>query len=342
MRFGMVAIIVLALLGTTPALATRKLPVGDAQGWQHAQTGLILMSDIAGLHRTELQDFGDSELDIIAQFDDPSRDTEATLYLFRPALDSVPVWFDRAVTTLSNHDIYGGVTAVGAPQAFARPGGSVADSLRQTFVPAKSDFKATALAVIPVGEWLVSIRISGKTLAPAALDDLLNRFIAGLRFATPVAARPAAVPVVACATHPAFKHAKLQKPDMMDTILGATFATITDDDVKKVGGTVSPPPVWCRDSVHGNDYAVYRQDDGTAGYTMALGDAGRTISVWPSLEAQINKKTGFSVSFHDLDKTLIYPSYDALAEPAQVFDMIKHEKPTSAAAGKTITISTDK
>ena len=195
MRLGMVTIIALGLLGATPALATRKLPVGDAQGWQHAQTGLILMSDIAGLHRTALQDLGDSELDIVAQFDDPSRDTEATLYLFRPALDSVPVWFDRAVTTLSDHDIYGGVTPVAAPQAFARAGGSVADSLRETFVPAKSDFKTTALAVMPVGGWLVAIRLSGKTLAPAALDDLLTQMIAGLRFADPVAGGPAAVPV---------------------------------------------------------------------------------------------------------------------------------------------------
>lgn len=342
MRFGMVAIIVLALLGTTPALATRKLPVGDAQGWQHAQTGLILMSDIAGLHRTELKDFGDSELDIIAQFDDPSHDTEATLYLFRPALDSVPIWFDRAVTTLSNHDIYGGVTPVAAPQAFARPGDSVADSLRETFVPAKSDYKATALVVIPVNNWLVSVRISGKTIAPVALDELLTRFIAGLRFAAPVTAGPAAVPVAACVTHLAFKHAKLEKPDMTDMILGAALATMTPDDVKKVGGTVSPPPVWCRDSTDGNDYAVYRQDDDRPDYTMALGDAGRTISAWPSLDAQINNKTGFAVSFHDLDKTLAYPGYGALPEPAQVFDMIKHQKPISAGADKTITISIDK
>jgi len=128
----------------------------------------------------------------------------------------------------------------------------------------------------------------------------------------------------------------------MDMLLGATLATMTPDDVKKVGGTVSPPPVWCRDSVTGSDYAVYRRGDDSPGYLMALGDAGRTIDVSPSLSAQISKKTGFSVTFHDLDKSLIYPSYDALPEPAQVFDMIKHHKPTSSAVGKTITISTDK
>lgn len=340
MRLGTIAIIIAGLIGATPAAATRKLPVSDTQGWQHAQTGLILMPGIAGLHRTELRDFGDSELDIIAQYDDPSGDTEASLYLFRPALQSVPIWFDRAVTTLGNHDIYGGVTPLAPLGAFARPGGMVADSLRETFVPVKPTYKATALAVIPVGAWLVLIRLSGKTLEPAALDKLLTQIITGLRFADPVAANPAAVPVAACTTTIAFKHAKLKKPNMTDAILGATLATMTPDDVEKSGGTVSPPPVWCRDSTVGNDYAVYRQNDGSPAYVMALGDAGRTIGVSGSIAALIDKKAGFSVTFNDLDKSLIYPSYNALPEPAQVFDMIRHQKPLSSASGKNVTIST--
>jgi hypothetical protein len=338
MRLGTIAIIILGLIGATPAVATRKLPVGDTQGWQHAQTGLILMSDIAGLHRTELADFGDSELDILAQYDDPSRDTEASLYLFHPALQSVPMWFDRAVTTLGNHDIYGGVTAVAPPHAFARPGAAVADSLRETFVPAKSELKATALAVIPIGDWLLAIRLSGKTLEPAALDTLLTKIVAGLRFAGPVAASPAAVPVAACTSAISFKHAKLKKPDMTDALLGATLATMTSADAEKSGETVSPPLVWCRDSIAGNTYAVYRQDDGTPAYVMALGDAGRTIGVSGSIAGLLDKKPGFSVTFNDLDKSLIYPSYDALPEPAQVFDMVQHEKPISSASGKNITI----
>lgn len=337
MRAGIIAAIV-GLIAATPASASRELPVPPDKGWEHAQTGLILTAKIAGLSRTSLTDLGDAELDMVAQFDDPGRDTEATIYLFRPALASVPVWFDRSVTVLSRRDIYGGVTPVAPPLAFSRPGSTAADSLREVFTPGAPAMHSTGVAVMPVGAWLVVVRISSQTLAPAELDAELSAVIAGIRFPAGGDASQAVAPVAPCTTTLAYRHAKLRKPDMTQALLGSTLALMAQDP--KVEKTeVKPAGPWCRDGDAGDKYGVYRHDDGSKSYLLAVGDAGRTVWVSPELQL-LAKSNGYSVTFNDLDRSDTFQAFDKLPEPAQVFDLVTTHAPLSRASGNNITIST--
>ncbi len=96
MRYGLIPAVA-AMMLATPANA-RDLAVPADKGWGHAQTGLVLMPEIAGFPRTKIEDYGERELDIVAHYENVAFDTFATIYLFRPALMSVPVWFDRSST----------------------------------------------------------------------------------------------------------------------------------------------------------------------------------------------------------------------------------------------------
>ncbi len=79
---------------------------------------------------------------------------------------------------------------------------------------------------------------------------------------------------------------------------------------------------------------------------MGLGDAGRIISLAPSLGALVDNRKGYMLSFADLDKTLIYPNFDKLASPEQALDAVNSASPISSTArgtdgDSTITIGTD-
>ena len=195
------AVLGLALaVATTPAQAqTRKLDVPATAGWKHAATGFVLRAKLAGYQRTSLNDGSASELDVMANFAAPDDSTSVTVYLFRPALMSVPVWFDRSETQILLRDVYGSAQPFAPARAFAPPQASTASGLRRIYVPGKAPYKSTGLAIMPMGDWLVAIRVSSAELAPAVLDTKLDEIIAALGWPAGVAEARAALPVEPCA-----------------------------------------------------------------------------------------------------------------------------------------------
>lgn len=347
MRHG--AVVGAAVLIVAAPSFARELPVPPGKGWGHAATGIALMPHIAGLSRTGLTDLGTQELDIAAQYEEPTQQTALTIYLFRPALESVPVWFDRSATAIELRRDFGAPTAAMAPTAFARPGSIVTDSLRAVWVPTKGPYRATALAVMPVGDWIVAVRISSKALDAAPLDAKLDAVLAGIRFPKDTAPGPVAVPVAPCPTSLDFKHADLVKPEMTDILLTSvmTAARFTgDDERKKQDGTdaaaEAPLPPLCRDGTPTLQYGVYHRPDQTDGYLLAVGDAGRTVSVSAGLAA-LTGSTSYSVTFNDLDASMVFPGFDRLPQPKQVLDDIAHHKPVARSSiyERNITISSE-
>ena len=214
-----VLMMVLALASAAP-LAARELAVPARSGWQHRDTGLILMSRLAGLQRTGLSDTTQSEHDVAAQFTAPDESVIASVFLFKPAIADVALWFDRGATTLQANEVFRGAAPVSAaPIGFAAGGAPVASSLRQVYTKATGPYRSTALAVMPLGEWIVAVRMSAKSLSADELDAGLMQLIGAIRWpaGTPAAAAPpapalAAVPVMACAAPLSFRKAKALKP----------------------------------------------------------------------------------------------------------------------------------
>lgn len=312
-----------ALMGT--AAVARDLPVPPDKGWQHADSGLILPARLDGLPRTRLVDATDVERDVTADFQAPDKSFDATVYIFHPALDSVPVWFDRIAAAIDARDLFGGVSASRpGPIAFAPPGGLVASALRQSYTPTRRTVRGTAVAVMPIGEWLVVVRASSPTLSPAETEARMDRVIAAMRWPrlAPGTEAPAAMPVAACPDALHFTHAKPAKdegPDLMMAILAGAVTRST-----KAAPVTTSPANWCRDPASGSAYGVYRTNADSRGYTMAIGDAGRVANVIASLDTQMGKGNSYSVTLTDVDGAVLsFPTFEGMPAPDQVMAVLR-------------------
>ena len=311
----------------------RPLDVRATAGWQHAQTGLILPSQIAGLARGGIQDSGTEELDVAAQYAGGADDLVATVYLYRSQIPSVPLWFDRARTVLEQMPHYGLNGGDRRPAtAFALPGSGVATGLRITYPVAANGLTSTALAIAPVNGWIVKVRLSSRSLAPTQLDQRLGEFLSGIGWPKANAPAQAAVrPIEACPTSLSYKRAKLLKPDMAGTLLGSLGMVLA------ASKTAGPPPTYCRDSKAELTYGVYRAAGSNSGYVLALTDAGRAIGVHQALSLDNKKKPPFAVTLMELGHSSVFPSFDRLPHPTQVMEMLAKTRPLSSSkVGSTV------
>lgn len=341
MRFKSLALaglLTVALTMPVGVQAKREITAPAGTPWKHTQTGITLPASLIGIDRGPIGDNSNSEVDVFAGYGD-NQVTAITLYVFRPALASVPMWFDRSEAQVLMRDVYGNATPVAAPMAFAPPGGKTASALRRIYLPGKGPYKSTGLAIMPMGEWLVAVRISSQQFDAAALDAKLDEVIKAIGWPGSVADGDAAVPVAACTVPIAYaKKAKLKPPSMMDALLGATLSNIKPADDEKAKAV---PVLWCREGQPKQEYAVYRAIGNDTGYTIAMGDAGRVINVSPGL-ALDSKDPGYMLSLGLLDQTLIYPSFDKLPAPDAAIDAVMKSRPISSTTrgSKDVTITT--
>lgn len=315
----------------------RELPVPVGKGWQHAQTGIILMPMLAGLTRTELSDATTGEFDVTARYEAADKSVITTLFLFHPAAGNAALWFDRARTALETSSALPGMSPASAvPMVFAAPGASVASSLRQAYASPGGSFRSTALAVVPVGGWLVVLRMTAPTLTATQLGERMDQVIAGVRWpAEGMTAGPAAVPIAACATPLRFSKAKVVKPDLADMMI----AGVVHVGRMKRRDATSAVVTWCRDSAGERNYGVYRSSNEEAGFAMALGDAGRVISVAPSFMGLLNKTGTYSVTMSDVDGSVeTFASFNKLPSPTQVWSAVAGGKPISRTKDNTTTV----
>ena len=312
---------IVALACATPAVA-RDLAVPADKGWQHAPTGVILTRQLAGMPRTTLTDATETEHDVAAQFELPDKSVFATIYIFKSPVADAALWFDRSRTALEARDIYRhAAPATIDPVAFAAGAARSASALRQVYAVPDGPYRSTALAVVPVGAWVVAIRMSATTLTADRLDARLTDVIGAIRWPAesgdPI---PIAVPVKTCAVPLTFSKAKLVKAngaDMLMSLLGASVAA------EKETATPARPTTWCREGDAHPEYGVYRGDTGANGYIMALADAGRVVSVVPSLMGLVDNTGTYTVSLQDVEGTTFsYPSFTALPRPEQVRDVV--------------------
>jgi hypothetical protein len=339
MKWLMAVAVALALAAPVTA---RDLAVPMDKGWKHAETGLILMPQLAGMSRTALTDTTQTEHDVAAQYDTSDKNVFATIYLFHPAIADVSLWFDRSQTALETRDLFKNASpATADPITFAVGGAKTASSMRQVYATPAGQYRSTALSVVPVGDWIVSVRMSAKALTSEQLDARLQEVIAAVRWPKAVGIEaPAAAPVKGCATPLTFGKAKLAKPDGADLLMSLMGSSLA---AKKKAEAKSEPSVrasWCRDGEARTEYGMYRSDGASSSYVLALYDAGRVVSVYPSIMGQINKTGIYSVSLEDVEGTVsAFQSFTALPSPKQVWSLIGSGQRTGTKTGNQLTIS---
>lgn len=352
MRYwGMAATV--ALLATT-GVSARDLEVPANKGWMHAQTKLIVRPSVAGLNRTAITDATTSEHDIAVKLESPDKAVFATLFLFRPAVPSVPLWFDRSRTAIEERKNFDkGAPASADPVAFAPIGTDPAVGLRQSWSLLSSPYRSTSLAVMPMGEWMLVVRLTAEKLTATTLDGKMDEIIAALKpaIATPPAYPGPAVPIRPCATQTDFAHlpkAKVEKPggaNMLANLLmsAAMASVVAKNKTDPKAEPEKPAAPLCRDGEGHTPFGVYRWEAADSeGYMIALYDAGRTIDVFPDLisQAKNDKAKSYAVRLNDVDESASsYPSFSHLPRPEQAWDLVSKGAPTGKSRGGDITIN---
>ncbi|UIJ45807.1 hypothetical protein LZK98_02275 [Sphingomonas cannabina] len=306
------------------------IAVPEGQPFVHANSGMTLPSSLTGLPRTRASELEAPQLDIIFEYANADESDFASVYVYRTTAGAAPVWFDRAVAAVEKRPMFGTPHRLDRPVAFAPAAGAAASGLIAVWSLEGSSFRSTALAIVPLGEWLVKLRYSSKTLDAPALDERLRQAVAALGWPAGLASAPPAAAVEPCSAPIAFNgRAKPARRDATGTLMGALMAAAAAD--AETEGAVKTPAVWCRDPAPVADAAIYRADAGTDAYLLALSDAGRGVSVAPSLAGLIEKrrKPSWTVSLVLPGRTLVYADQDRLPPPDQLLEIIAGEPQSS-------------
>ena len=323
-RSACVAFALLALAAAPPARAQpaqpRVLAVPANAAWQHAATQIILPSQIAGLRRGDIHDSTAGELDVVAGYDSEAEGVAATVYLFKTQTPDVALWFDRALTAILLRSGWGLEGAAPPnPAGFARPGAPLASGLRASLDVGTPEVRSTALAIAPLGDFLVKIRLSSARLDRAGIDALMTRFIEGLRWPAAAGSERAAVPVAPCPEPLRFRRARVVRTEASDVLMTLLSSAV-------VAQREGPPPVHCREPGSTAQHGVYRVEGSRDSYLVALGDAGVTLSVGQALDLGALSGGGggarrYSMALLDRGTTSALPSFNRLPPPEQAMSV---------------------
>jgi hypothetical protein len=316
----------LLILAAVPALAAqtepRPLEVPSTAAWKHAESEMILPPTVDGFARVGIRDTGVGELDVIADYRSEPDEVWATVYLYKTQVQDVALWFDRGLFQIlqrQGHQLAG--TAAPVPTAFARPNAANASGLRIALDTEAPAVASTALAIAPVGGFLLKVRMSATGLDREALEARLTRFVAGLRWPAETArAARAAVPILPCSSPLRLRRARVVRSTGADALLDALSAiTLPEDEARA-------PPIYCRErDTATSAYAVYRADGARDAYLIALSDSGLALSVAESLDIGALSGGGsggrrIALTLLDRERTVVLPSFNRLPLPEQAIE----------------------
>jgi len=319
MRVMFAALVALATPAFAQAPGPQPIAAPADAPFAHGASGITLPVTLAGFARTKLVENEAPQLDIAAEY---ARGTDevVTVFIYRTTSGSVPVWFDRATWAIENRGVFGTPVRADRPLTFTPPGQARESAMRAAWALSGSRLRSTALAIVPVGEWLVKLRLSSVSLDTAAIDARMNAAMAGLGWPAAIAPAPVAAPVAPCTTSLKLHgKAKPAKQESAASLLGALMAGITPTPAPDAS-----PVVWCRDSTTLPMGGVYRPGGAQDAYLIALSDAGRGVSVGPSVAPQVfgTGKASWSVDLALPGQTLSYAAQDRLPPPDQVMKML--------------------
>lgn len=323
-----IAIVALSCATATPASAqTIGAPVKAKMGkpYRFAHSGIVTPATLDGMQRVDVRQLGDDELDVFAVYQNQS--DAITVYVYRSLIGSVPVWFDRAKESIElRREMFGTVAPV-TPVAFTPPGQSTASGLVAGWTLGKAPYRGTALAMLPVGEWLVKIRYSSTSLDGPAVAARIPAVLATLGWPSIIAAATAAAPIAECPSALTLSASAKPVSDAKALQQSALAGGLVAMAAASKGET--PPATWCRDPVPARIGAAYRRNAATDAYLLAISDSARGLLVAPDVIAQeVAQSEGrtlrqWSVSLYDPGSVAVYPPMDALPTPDALMATLK-------------------
>lgn len=330
---------VMALAATAQADAAQEIKVKNGKTWAHKDSGFSFPAASGAFVRRDMTDISDGKrIDVSATYDDPATGSVATLYLYRPAMPDASLWFDVSNWFLQRNERFGEIRPDGGPTAFqiAPTAGSAA--LRQSYTISAAG-RSTGVAIVPVGSWLIKLRMTSATVEAALLDQMMRDFLAALPWPRKMPAAADGLPIVVCTTSLGKARAEEVKQDSAVILVGAMLASMAKEAAEK--GTAEPPARLCRDdSQAGLIYPLYQLDEGQTGYVMPIGDNGTLLSVRndPTSGAVSSQLAGgksedvrpfYRVTVMTPEKWEQYPAFAQLPPPEQAAEVTRQSTPLS-------------
>ena len=237
MAVRLIAAILIA--GAAPAFAQTKpapLTTKADKPFKHDNSGITLPATLLGFPRNEGQEYVKPQLDVAFRYFPADSSEEVSVYIYRVTSGTPSLWFNVSSDSIEQRASFGRKTRFEMPLTFTPPGQSTASGLKAAWTLSDAPYRSTALAIVPVGEWLVKIRYSATALETASLARRLDDVIAAIGW--PGKIKAALAPVAWCRDRAVKAPASIYRPaDSEDSYLLA----FTD----------SGQAVWTRPSLSG-------------------------------------------------------------------------------------------
>lgn len=325
------------LLLTAPvplaAQQARELKVKPGNPYRHKPSRIEIPGTVLGARMQSALDLTQTQSDVSFKYESEDRSDLYSIYVYRLAGASIPVWFDRARWSIEHRpEVYGKPVLTGDPLTFQGSGPGDKAGLVAAYRTEKQ-YRATAVAMTGIEGWIIKVRYSSETATPEQARERAIQAIQSLRWPKPGKkdTPPAALtPVQDCPSAIATAAStRTVKDDGASAILGA-FLSVAAADIKgKAAKEPAQPVTWCRDPKLGDD-GVYRANAATDGYFLASSDSGRGFSVNPQMKLEDSAPDGWVVRFVDLETTYVLPTQDALPSPDRALAVVSEEKPISS------------
>ena len=325
--------------GGPPAM---KLKSGKP--YTHPHTKIVVPEILGGMKRSGGQAYFGDDLNLGIQYESNNASEAITVYVYRNTAGNIPIWFDRAREVIEKRSNFGNVKPFTTPVSFTAPGQDADSAMGITYALLQSSYKSSALALIPAGEFYVKIRASSSVKTPQETQMWMDQIIKQIQWPKQAVVQPAAVPIKSCDASakfdPAAKKIKQDTANAMITgLLGsAVNLNVGTKDEKE------PPAIWCRDAFEIFPSGVYRANNATDGYMLAISDAGAAIYVGPDLaatlleqksDADAKKETNktepksYSITLNLPDSVLAFQPRDGLPSPSQALQIVEREAPNT-------------
>ncbi len=321
----------LALTSTASAQPSR-LDIADSRDWEHQWTDMVFPAEIGEFDRQEVVVYEPRETNVSARYLD-SDGTIVSLYIYRPANASTSIWFDRALVAIGAPEGFGTVDLDELKIGRFTPNGGTAESGLSAVLAVRGNFRSTAVALYRADEWLVKVRISSRELSVSQMDVFLRNTLSGLPALDGLSEQPAQF-VSQCTGSLSSQRARPVREDLGMTAMAQAIALVageqivgveTDDftEIETPGPTVAP---YCREGARDQRFNVYRPHDGIERFTIAIGDSGFAIEVYPDVVSTqlaegsdetvyaIRSATGLDYNLHTPFRGL--PTLDQVAQSA--------------------------
>ena len=290
--FAAIAVGFAAVSGTLAHAQPAEVEIAADKDWEHAWTQMRFPAAIGEFERSSVTAFEERETNIAASYYHGSTDTILTLYIYRPGNPSTAIWFDRALIAIGAGEAYGAVDLEDMKIGTFVPAGGVKASGLSAVLAVDGNFRSTGVALYRAEEWLVKVRISSRRLSVAQMDSALKAILGQLPALDGIDPNPAQF-VSECDAVPA-RSATAVEGDLGTIALGEAVALVAmqmpeeDRTTLEQSGSLEADPAtltYCREGPRSGQYNIFHPTDGSDRFTVALGDAGAGVDVYPDAVA---------------------------------------------------------